>query len=126
MGIALVIKDRLEEEHYNNIYKASNNKLRIKRPMIYKDITVWASFKFDGASIPWPVMFLFTKNDIAKGDVAACFHDWMCEHKHLYKRKYATHILLKLWKMAGLPSWKAGIIYACVEAYQMTQKGWKE
>ena len=29
MGIALVIKDRLEEEHYNNIYKASKERRTI-------------------------------------------------------------------------------------------------
>lgn len=121
--VALVIKEKIEPQHYQNIYKVSNNQMKTKLTMIYKNIAVDAGFKFDGVSIPWFATWLFTVNDIKKGDVAACFHDWMCGRPHLYKRKYATHILVKLWKMAGLPSWKAPLVYVFVELYQLFQKG---
>ncbi len=92
-------------------------------------VDVPAGFIFDGVSVPWFVMWMFTHNELKEGIEAACVHDYMCEHKDDYRRRYATSILLKLWKNAGLgerwyTSWKPWVVYVFVELYQIL-KGWK-
>ena len=102
------------------------------RDLTFGDITVPKGFIFDGISVPWGVMWMFTHNELKRGIRAACFHDFMCEpeNRGRYKRKEATSILLKLWKKAGLgnrwyTSWKPYVVYIAVELYQMRQGGWK-
>lgn len=95
----------------------------------FRKISVPKGFVFDGVSIPWFVMWMFSHNDLKRGIKAACFHDFMCEHKDIYQRREATAILLKLWKNAGLgnrwyTAWKPWVVYLFVEIYQM-MKGWK-
>ncbi len=92
-------------------------------------VKVPAGFVFDGVSVPWFVMWMFTHNELKEGIEAACVHDFMCGHKEKYRRREATSILLKLWKNAGLgerwyTSWKPWVVYAFVELYQIS-KGWK-
>ncbi|MFV0626400.1 MAG: DUF1353 domain-containing protein [Alphaproteobacteria bacterium] len=93
--------------------------------LTFRDVTVPKGFVFDGVSVPWFTTFLFTHNDLKRGIMASAFHDFMCENKDKFSRREATSILMKLWKQSGISSCKAVVIYVCVEAYQMTQKGWK-
>lgn len=99
------------------------------RKRTFRNVTVPEGFLFDGISIPWFVMFLFTHNELKKGLQAACFHDFMCENKGVYRRREATSVLLKLWKNAGLGNrwymaWKPWVVYCFVEIYQIC-KGWR-
>lgn len=92
-------------------------------------VDVPAGFIFDGVSVPWFVMWMFTYDELKEGTEASCVHDYMCEHKNDYRRRYATSVLLKLWKNAGLgerwyTSWKPWVVYVFVELYQIL-KGWK-
>ena len=95
----------------------------------FRNVTVPKYFIFDGVSVPWFAMFLFTHNELKRGIMASAFHDFMCENKDKFKRREATSILIKLWKQAGLgshwyTSWKPWLVYISVELYQMA-KGWK-
>ncbi|MDD4556206.1 MAG: DUF1353 domain-containing protein [Alphaproteobacteria bacterium] len=100
------------------------------KDLTFRNVTVPKGFIFDGVSVPWFVTWLFTHNDLKRGIMAAAFHDFMCENKDKFSRREATSILMKLWKQAGLGSrwytaFKPWLVYCFVEAYQMTQKGWK-
>lgn len=92
-------------------------------------VEIPAGFVFDGVSVPWFVMWVFTHNELKEGIEASCVHDWMCAHKDIYRRREATSALIKLWKNAGLggrwyTSWKPWVVYGFVELYQIFQ-GWK-
>lgn len=101
------------------------------RKRTFRNVTVPEGFVFDGVSVPWFVMWMFTHNELKRGMRASCFHDFLCENRGQCKRKEATSILLKLWKEDGLgkrwyTSWKPWIVYIFVELYQMKQGGWKK
>ena len=87
-------------------------------------IEVPKGFIFDGVTVKAPFTAIFSNKDLRKGIRASCFHDWMCKHKQDYRRSYATGVLVKLWHENGLGAVKAGIVYICVEAYQLF-KNWK-
>ena len=105
------------------LYKDDLNYCTIK-PLMYKGIKVPAHFVFDGVTVKAPFTLIFSNKDLRKGIKASCFHDWMCKHKDLYRRKQATKILVELWKENGLSTWKCWIVYICVEIYQLFN-GWK-
>lgn len=90
----------------------------------YKDIIVPKDFTFDGVTVKAPFTFLFSNKDLRKGIKASCIHDWMCNHKDQYKRKYATQLLTELWVQNGLPKWKSYIVYIFVELYQIIINKW--
>ena len=90
----------------------------------YKDIVIPKGFVFDGVTVKATFTFLFSNKDLRKGIEASCFHDWMCNHKDLYKRKEATKILVDLWVKSGLPKWKAWFVYVNVELYQILVNHW--
>ena len=86
-------------------------------------------FVFDGVSVPWFCMFLFSHDDLKRGVYAACLHDYMCVHKDRFKRREATEILVRAWKDSGLGSrwytaWKPFLVFASVELYKWAN-GWK-
>lgn len=72
-------------------------------------------FEFDGASIPrffWsyighPFSPRFVK--------ASLIHDYMCNGQ--FDRKIADRKFKELLKEAGVPSWKASIMYSAVRGY---------
>lgn len=95
----------------------------------FRNIIVPKGFVFDGVSLPWFVMFLFTHNELKRGIRASCFHDWMCENKDKFSRREATKILYDIWKQDGLGRnlitiWKPWVVYVFVEIYQIC-KGWR-
>ena len=90
----------------------------------YDKIEVPKGFIFAGVTVKAPFTVIFSNKDLRKGIRASCFHDWMCKHKQDYRRSYATGVLVKLWHDNGLGAVKAGIVYICVEAYQLFKK-WK-
>lgn len=92
--------------------------------IIYKDVKVPENFVFDGVTVKAPFTFLFSNKDLRKGIKASCIHDWMCNHKEQYKRKYATQLLIELWIQNGLPKWKSYIVYVFVELYQIFKNHW--
>ena len=112
-----------EKEVCDTFALTKDGKYITKKEMAEENVMVPKHFKFDGITLKQPYAFFFTPKDLRQGRIAAAFHDYMCENKSLFKRKHATHILLKLWKRYGLSSWKAPLIYVCVELYQIG-KGW--
>lgn len=93
-------------------------------PLIYKGITVPKGFEFDGVTVKAPFTFLFSNKDLRQGIRASCFHDFMCRHKNQYSRKFATDILVKIWREDGLENWKAFLVRLSVNLYQWFN-GWK-
>ncbi len=94
------------------------------REQTCENITVPKDFVFDGVSVPAPFTLLFSNKDLRQGIKAACFHDYMCQHKDIYTRKQATDILMKIWKENGLNAFKATVAKATVNVYQFFN-GWK-
>lgn len=90
----------------------------------YDNIVVPKGFEFDGVTVKAPFTLLFSSKDLRKGIKASCFHDYMCKHKEQYTRKYATKVLVDLWRKEGLNRYKAYIVKVCVNAYQMIKGGW--
>lgn len=101
-------------------------KYKTTKDIKFENVKVPKNFIFDGVTAPFPASLFLTARDYRKGILASCFHDYMCNNKKNYKRKTATHILLKLWKMNGLASWKSWIIYIFIELYQIftSDKEW--
>lgn len=92
--------------------------------MEYKDIRVPKGFEFDGVTVSAPFTFIFSNKDLRQGIRASCFHDWMCEHQADYSRRYATQVLVEIWKEDGLEDIKAWFVKYSVNFYQWL-KGWK-
>lgn len=90
----------------------------------YKNLFIPKGFIFDGVTVKAPFTLLFSNKDLRKGILASCFHDYMCRHKDIYKRKDATKVLIDLWIKEGLPKWKSYIVFVCVELYQFCC-GWR-
>lgn len=94
------------------------------RNLQHGNVAVPKGFVFDGVTVKAPFTVIFSNKDLRRGIKASCFHDWMCKHKQDYRRKYATQVLVDLWKQNGLGKIKAGIVYICVELYQICH-GWR-
>ena len=92
----------------------------------YENIEVPSGYVFDGVTVKAPFTFIFSNKDLRQGIRASCFHDWLCLHKKDYSRKYATDVLVDIWKEDGLNSWKAFFVKISVNLYQKFQGGWKE
>ena len=99
-------------------------KIYLYQPLRYKDIIVPEGFIFDGVSVKAPLSFLFSNKDLIQGIRASCLHDYLCQHKDIYSRKYATNILVDVWVEDGLEKWKAWFVRWSVNLYQWL-KGWK-
>lgn len=104
------------------IYK--NNYVTL-RNIMYKNIYVPKGFIFDGVTVKSPFTFIFNSKDLRNGILASCFHDYMCKNKSEYDRKYATDILVSLWKKEGLSSFKSFIVKISVNIFQFFKGGWK-
>lgn len=94
------------------------------RVLEYKNISVPKGFEFDGVTVKAPFTLLFSNKDLRQGIRASCFHDYLCKHKDLYSRKYATEILIEIWRADGLNTFKAYIVKYSVNFFQWL-KGWK-
>lgn len=104
------------------IYK--NNYVTL-RNLSYKNIYVPKGFIFDGVTVKAPFTFIFSSKDLRNGILASCFHDYMCKNKSEYERKYATDVLVDLWKLNGLSPFKSFIIKISVNIFQFFKGGWK-
>ena len=93
------------------------------RDLEHEGIKIPRGFVFDGVTVKAPFTFIFSNKDLRKGIRASCFHDYMCQHKSEYSRKYATDVLVDLWKQDGLSPFKAWIVKISVNLYQWL-KGW--
>lgn len=92
----------------------------------YGDIIVPKGYVFDGVTAKAPFTFIFSTKDLRQGIKASCVHDWMCEHRSEYTRKYATDVLVDIWRKEGLNTFKAYIVKFSVNLYQMFRGGWKK
>lgn len=92
----------------------------------YDNIIVPKGYMFDGVTAKAPFTFIFSTKDLRQGIRASCIHDWMCEHRSQYTRKYATDVLVDIWKEDGLNGYKAFIAKISVNVYQFFRGGWKE
>lgn len=97
----------------------------VRRDIEYNGIKVPRGYVFDGVTARAPFTFIFSTKDLRQGIRASCFHDWLCEHRSQYTRKYATKVLVDLWRKDGLGSIKAKIVSVCVNVYQFFKGGWK-
>lgn len=95
------------------------------RDLEYDGVIVPKGFVFDGVTAKAPFTFIFSTKDLRQGIKASCFHDWMCQHKSEYSRKYSTDILVDLWQQEGLNRYKAYIVKVCVNLYQIIKGEWK-
>lgn len=93
-------------------------------PLEYKNIKIPAGFRFDGVTVKAPFTLLLSTKDLRQGIRASCFHDYLCRHKDIYSRKYATDILVEIWRADGLNKFKAYIVKISVNFFQWL-KGWK-
>ena len=92
--------------------------------MEYNGIKIPRGFIFDGVTVKAPFTFIFSNKDLRQGIKASCFHDWLCKHRSQYTRKYATNVLVDMWKKNGLNPFKAWIVKVSVNVFQWA-KGWK-
>lgn len=93
--------------------------------LCYKDITIPKGFIFDGVTVKPPFTIIFSNEDLKRGIRASCFHDWMCQHKELYSRRYATDVLVSIWRKDGLSPFKSLIVKYFVNIFQFFRGGWK-
>lgn len=96
------------------------------RDLEHDGVIVPKGYVFDGVTVKAPFTFIFSNKDLRKGIRASCFHDWICEHRSEYTRKYATDLLVDLWRQEGLSSFKAFIVKISVNFYQFFKGGWKK
>ena len=96
------------------------------RDLEYDGVIVPKGYVFDGVTVKAPFTFIFSNKDLRQGIKASCFHDWICLHKSEYSRKYATDLLVNLWKRDGLNSFKSFIVKISVNFYQFFKGGWKK
>lgn len=89
----------------------------------YKGINIPKGFEFDGVTVKAPFSLLLSSKDMRQGIRASCFHDWLCLHKDVYGRKYATNILVEIWHEDGLNTFKAWIVKISVNLFQFF-RGW--
>lgn len=108
----------------NLTFALLGNKFVTLKRLQYQNIDIPEGFVFDGVTVKAPFTFIFSNKDLRQGIRASCFHDFMCRDKTKYERKYASRILVDLWKQDGLDSVKAWIVFYCVELYQWC-RGWR-
>lgn len=90
----------------------------------HEGIKIPRGYVFDGVTVRAPFTLIFSNKDLRKGIRASCFHDWLCLHKDIYGRKYATNILVEIWREDGLNTFKAWIVKISVNVYQIIKGGW--
>ena len=96
------------------------------RDMEYDGIKVPKGYVFDGVTARAPFTLIFSTKNLRQGIRASCFHDWLCEHRAEYTRKYATDVLVDIWQKDGLNKYKAFIAKISVNIYQFFRWGWKK
>ena len=96
------------------------------RDLEHDGVIVPKGYVFDGVTVKAPFTFIFSNKDLRKGIKASCFHDWLCLHKSEYSRKYATYMLVDLWRQDGLNPVKCWIVKISVNFYQWLKGGWKD
>lgn len=76
-------------------------------------------YHFDGASIPsmlWPLIGSPFEPDLM---LAACIHDWYCEHTMLdyQSRVIGDAVFFYLLQRAGIPRWRRVLLYLGVRLH---------
>jgi len=100
------------------------NKYVTLKELTFENIKVPKGFVFDGVTVKAPFTILFSNKNLRNGIRASCYHDYLCENRHMISRKEASKLLKNMWVTDGLPTWKGWIAYFSVEIYQYF-KGWK-
>lgn len=87
-------------------------------PGVSHVVTIPVDYRFDGASIPraaWSIIGAPFEPDFC---LAACVHDWYCEHSHecgdYQARVIGDAVFFWLLAKAGVPCWKRVAMYLAV------------
>lgn len=87
-------------------------------PGVLHVVEIPAGYRFDGASIPrlaWSIIGAPFEPDFC---LAACVHDWYCEHSHesgdYQARVIGDAVFLALLKQAGVPRRRRVLMYMAV------------
>lgn len=90
----------------------------VSLPGVTLQIRVPIGYTFDGASIPraaWSVIGSPFEPDF---QIAACCHDWICEHSHeandYQARVIGDAVFFALLARAGVPRWRRVLMYLAV------------
>ena len=89
-------------------------------PGVVHTVEIPAGYRFDGASIPrlaWSIIGAPFNPDFC---LAACCHDWYCEHSHelgdYQARVIGDAVFFALLKRAGVAKWRRILMYFAVRA----------
>lgn len=87
-------------------------------PGVYFGVLIEPGYTFDGASIPrfaWSFIGAPFEPDLI---LAACIHDWFCEHSHengnYQDRVIGDAVFFWLLAKAGVPRWRRVAMYLAV------------
>lgn len=81
-------------------------------------VRIPAGYTFDGASIPRPLWSLIGAPFSPDLILAACVHDWYCDHARCYhERLIGDAVFFKLLADSGVPYWRRAVLYSAVRAY---------
>jgi hypothetical protein len=87
-------------------------------PQVSHSVLIPAGYTFDGASIPRWLWSLIGSPFEPELMLAACVHDWYCEHtsQHYESRAIGDSVFFMLLRKAGVPVWRRRIMFLGVRA----------
>ena len=96
-------------------------------PNVVHRVVVPAGYRFDGASIPRCLWSLIGSPFEPSLMLAACVHDWYCEHTaDCYQtRVIGDAVFLALLARAGVPRWRRILMYLGVRFHSFWAYGRK-
>lgn len=82
-------------------------------PQVQHWIDIPADYSFDGATIPRCLWSLIGSPFDPQYMLAACVHDWYCEHtSQCYEsRAIGDGVFFRLLAKAGVPKWKRSLMF---------------
>lgn len=119
----MIVNNKILKDLDFAVYKTNYITLRV---LYYDNIIVPKGYIFDGVTVKPPFTIIFSNKDLRQGIRASCFHDWLCNHKSEYELKYATNILVNIWREDGLNIFKSFIVKFFVNLFQIFKGGWKK
>ena len=90
-------------------------------------VTVPDGYTFDGASIPRFAWSLVGTPFAPELIMAACAHDWLCEHVTTYEQRViADACFMARLAMDGVPYWRRAAMYLAVRFYARVIWSWRK
>ena len=85
---------------------------------VFHAVQIPTGYRFDGASIPRLAWSIIGAPFDPQYCLAACIHDWYCEHSHeigdYQARVIGDAVFFALLKKAGVPHWRRVLMYMAV------------